>query len=139
MNKKILLILVTIVLACSLVIVTGCEKKENKGNDEPATIEPNTNKDVVGDKEVDIFTFKNTSLVWNGNSTDLATLVTNTSDVDTYLKGFKVSVFDNEDNIIAMMEGYVGTTIKAHETTTLSMGHYNNLTNAARIEYEIIR
>ena len=85
------------------------------------------------------FTSINTSLIWNGNSTDLETTITNNSDEDAFLKGFNVYVYDNNGEVIASMVGYVSNVLKAHETRVMSTGHYANLSKAAKIEYEIIR
>ena len=137
MNKRILFILLSIVLSLSLMV--GCKKQEIKENNNPSNLELNTNQGVIEDKELEVFTFTNTSLIWNGNGTDLETKITNTSDNDEYLKGFNVIVYDEDGNVIASMEGYVGTTIKAHDTKVMSTGHYKDLTKATRIEYEIIR
>ena len=124
------------VITSLTLLVNGCSKKENYNQ---TTLEPNTNQGVVADKEVDVFTFKNTSLIWNGNSSDLETVITNTSDEDAYLKGFTVHVYDEEGNEIATMPGYVSDHIKAHSTRTMSTGHYKNLSNAYKVEYEIIK
>ena len=131
------LIGVAIIISLTL-LVNGCSKKTNQ-DDNKSTLEPNTNQGVVASKEVDVFTFKNTSLIWNGNSSDLETVITNTSDEDAYLKGFTVHVYDEEGNEIATMPGYVSDHIKAHSTRTMSTGHYKNLSNAFKVEYEIIK
>ena len=127
-----------LVIASLAILVNGCGKKSNQENNQ-STLEPNTNQGVVSDKQVEVFTFKNTSLIWNGNSSDLETVITNTSDEDAYLKGFTVHVYDEEGNEIATMPGYVSDHIKAHSTRTMSTGHYKNLSNAFRVEYEIIK
>ena len=127
-----------LVIASLAILVNGCGKKSNQ-EDNPSTLKPNTNQGVVADKQVEVFTFKNTSLIWNGNSSDLETVITNTSDEDAYLKGFTVHVYDEEGNEIATMPGYVSDHIKAHSTRTMSTGHYKNLSNAFRVEYEIIK
>ena len=139
MKKKLLFLFVTILAVT--VVVTGCVKKGNNGGEEGngSTIESNTNTGVVEDKALDVFTFTNTSLIWNGNSSDLETTITNNSDQDAYLKGFNVYVYDENDNVIATMEGYVSDHIKAHGTRVMSTGHYANLSKAAKVEYEVVR
>ena len=133
MNKKVLLVLMLVVV----IAVTGCGKKE-KNIDNPVE-NVNTNTGVVENKEVEVFTFTNTSLVWNDNASNLVTVITNTSDEEQYLKGFKVHVYDSNGNEIASMTGYVGAKLKAHEVRQMSTGHYENLTNATKIEYEVLR
>ena len=139
MKKKLLFLFVTMIALT--VVVTGCGKKGNNGGEEGngTTIESNTNAGVVEDKALDVFTFTNTSLIWNGNSSDLETTITNNSDEDAYLKGFNVYVYDAEGNVIATMEGYVSDHIKAHGTRVMSTGHYANLSKAAKVEYEVVR
>lgn len=136
MNKKILIIFVAAITLA--IAVSGCKKKNND-NDTTPNISPNTNSGIIEDKELDVFTFTNTSLIWNGNSTDLATTITNTSDSDAYLKGFNVYVYDEEGNVIATMTGYVSDHISAHTSRVMSTGHYMDLSKAAKVEYEIIR
>ena len=140
MNKKLLFVLVTALSVA--VLVTGCGKKGNNGGEEggqQSEIQSNTNAGVVEDKALDVFTFTNTSLIWNGNSSDLETTITNNSDTDAYLKGFNIYVYDAEGNVMATMEGYVSDHIKAHGTRVMSTGHYANLSNAAKVEYEVVR
>ena len=132
MNKKVWLVLMLAVV----IAVTGCGKKENNNNPGENV---NTNTGIVEDKEVEVFTFTNTSLVWNDNASNLVTVITNTSDEEQYLKGFKVHVYDSNGNEMAAMTGYVGAKLKAHEVRQMSTGHYENLTNAAKIEYEVLR
>jgi len=133
-NKRILVAFILIVM----ITITGCKKSSNENNGN-YTINPNTNQGVVEDKELDVFTFTNTSLIWNGNSTDLETLITNKSDNDTYLKGFNIYVTDENGDKIATLYGYVGSTIPAHTSRIMSTGHYMDLSKAAKVEYEIIR
>ena len=132
MNKKVWLVLMLAVV----IAVTGCGKKENNNNPGENV---NTNTGIVEDKEVEVFTFTNTSLVWNDNASNLVTVITNTSDEEQYLKGFKVHVYDSNGNEMAAMTGYVGAKLKAHEVRQMSTGHYENLTNATKIEYEVLR
>ena len=134
-NKKALLIFTLI----AVIAVTGCGKKGNNENNNGSTLEPNTNQGVVADKEIDVFTLKNTSLIWDGNQTELETTITNTSDEDAYIKGFNVKVYDEEGNVMATMYGYVGSNIKAHSSRVMSTGHFDNLSTAARVEYEVVK
>ncbi len=137
MNKKLLLVVIIAIL--TTVIATGCFGKKQEENNNQEIFEPNTNQGVISEKTVDVFELKNTSLIWNGNSTDLETTVTNTSDEDAYLKEFKIHVYDENNNEIATMIGYVSAMIKAHTSRVMSTGHYANLTNAAKVEYEVIK
>ncbi len=138
MNKKILFTFLAVFLVVGL--ATGCGKKETKGEENNGSvIESNTNSGVVDDKTLDVFTFTNTSLIWNGNSSDMETTITNNSDEDAYLKGFNVYVYDENGEVIATMTGYVTDHIKAHSSRVMSTGHYANLSNAARVEYEVIK
>ena len=131
MMKKVLLVLMMVV------IITGCGKKEEE--DKTPALDANTNMGVVEKKEVDVFTFVNTSLTWNGNASNLVTVITNTSEEEQYLKGFRIHVYDEDGNEIASMTGYVGSKLKANESRQLSTGHYENLTYAAKVEYEVLR
>lgn len=137
MNKKILLVVIIGILTTA--IATGCFGKKKEENNNQEIFNPNTNQGVISDKTVDVFELKNTSLIWNGNSTDLETTVTNMSDEDAYLKEFKIHVYDENNNEIATMIGYVSAMIKAHTSRVMSTGHYANLTNAAKVEYEVIK
>ena len=133
MNKKVWLALMLVVV----IVLTGCGKKEE--NHDNLSENVNVNKGVVEDQEVEVFTFTNTSLVWDDNASNLITVITNTSDEEQYLKGFNVHVYDGNGNEIALMTGYVGAKLKAKEVRQMSTGHYKNLTDAYKIEYEVLR
>lgn len=135
--QKSLLYLLVALFAVSVTV--GCEKKkENEPSDTPTKVEANTNDDVVGDKTVGVFQLTNTSLIWKDGTTVLETTITNTSDSDANLKEFIIHVKDADNNEIAKLKGFVGSVVKAHETRTMNSYHYENLSKATSIEYEIV-
>ena len=132
MKKEFVLIL-TLVLSLGLITGCGCNKKEEK------EVKINTNQDVIKDQELEVFTFTNTSLVYEDETSILITKVTNTSNETQYLKEFKIHVKDIAGNEIVELTGFVGDNIEANSSTTISSSYSEDLTKAAKIEYEIIR
>lgn len=133
MKKEFILIL-TLVLSLGLITGCGCNKKEEKKE-----VKMNTNQDVIKDQELEVFTFTNTSLVYEDETSILITKVTNTSNETQYLKEFKIHVKDIAGNEIVELTGFVGDNIEANSSTTISSSYSEDLTKAAKIEYEIIR
>lgn len=132
-------LLLALVALFAVTVAVGCEKKPTGGTDTPSTeVEANTKEEVVGDKTVGVFQFTNTSLIWQNGTTTLESTITNTSDEDATLKEFLIHVKDAEGNEMITMTGFVGDVIKAHETKTMDSYHYENLSSAAKIEYEVV-
>ena len=137
--KNALVLLFVAVFAVTVAV--GCEKKGNESteNENPQTeVKANTTEEVIKDRTLGVFQFTNTSLVWENGSSLLETTITNTSDQDAKLQGFKIHVYDAQGNEMITMDGFVGDSIGAHESRTMSSYHYEDLTSAARVEYEVV-
>lgn len=125
-------------------ITTGCgckkkEKEDGKENKEPE-VQVSTNEGVIADKELDVFKFENTSLIYENSTSVLETLVTNTSDQEQTLKEFKIHVKDKEGNEIVTLTGFVGDSIAAHESKLITTSYGDNLTQVAYdITYELVK
>lgn len=132
--KKELILFCVLVLSLGLITGCGCNKKEEKKE-----VKMNTNEGVVRDQELEVFTFTNTSLVYEDGTSTLITKVTNTSNQTEYLKEFKIHVKDTSGNEIVELTGFVGDNIAGNSSTTISSSYSEDLTKAAKIEYEIIR
>lgn len=133
--KKILALVLAFSLFFGLATGCGCNKKEDKKEE----VKINTNEGVIKDQELEVFTFTNTSLVYEDNTSILITKVTNTSDQTEYLKEFKIHVKDAAGNEIVELTGFVGDNIGANSSTTISSSYSEDLTKATTIEYEVIR
>lgn len=136
--KNALMLLLVAVFAVTVAV--GCEKKPS-GENEPGQqeeVKANTNEEVIKDRTLGVFQFTNTSLVWENGSSLLETTITNTSDEDAKLQGFKIHVYDAQGNEMITMDGFVGDSIGAHESRTMDSYHYEDLTSAARVEYEVV-
>ena len=132
--KKISIISLSTLLAVSLLTDCGCSKKEEKPQDD---IKTNTNEDVIKDQVIDGITMTNTSMVTTNKTTKLTTSVTNNTDKDYRLDEYMIIVKDEEGKEIVRIPGYVGDTIKAGETRTISSSVDIDLSKAASIEYEV--
>ena len=132
--KKISMISLSTLLAVSLLTGCGCSKKEEKSQDD---IKTNTNEDVIKDQVIDGITMTNTSMVTTNKTTKLTTSVTNNTDKDYRLDEYMIIVKDEEGKEIVRIPGYVGDTIKAGETRTISSSVDIDLSKAASIEYEV--
>ena len=129
-----------------LLVFTGCGKKDeepknNEQGNNPTEQQPqvNTNPGVVGDKELEEFTFTNTSMIYENNETILEVTVTNTSATTAYLHEFNIYAKDAEGNVLTTLKGFVGDNIPAGESRIITASASINLTNAASISYEVVR
>ena len=136
--KNALMLLLVALFVVSVAV--GCVPKEDDGNGDNPTgqVEANTNEDVIKDQTVGVFQLTNTSLVWENGTSVLETTITNTSDEDARLQGFLIHVKDAQGNEMITLEGFVGDVIGAHESRTMDSYHYENLSSAASIEYEVV-
>ena len=133
--KKIILITLSTLMLLAFATGCGCSNK----NDKQDKIKSNTNEDVVKDQTLDVFSFTNTSLVYEKNTSVLTTVVTNNSNEKQMLKKFNIIVKDTEGNVIVTLPGYVGSYIDAKASTVITSSYAQDLTHAAKIEYEIVK
>ena len=144
--KKFMLASLTMLL--SLGLLTGCGKKktdtpnnDNGGNTENPNqqeeVKVNTDENVIGDKQVETLTFKETSLIYDGNSV-LETLVTNVGTETVNLASFKIHVM-NGDTEIVELRGFIGNAIEPGQSVLLSTTYGDDITMATDIVYEIVR
>ena len=129
-----------------LLVFTGCGKKDEspKGNEQgnnPVEQQPqvNVNPGVVEDKELGEFTFTNTSMIYENNETTLEVTVTNTSAETSYLHEFNIYAKDADGNVLTILKGFVGDNIPAGESRIITASASIDLTNAASINYEVVR
>ena len=134
--KKALLIISVLLVS---ILLVGCGKhfdyisnENNQGKEVKSDL-------IVKDRNVDVFQFTNASLVVNDNSSNFKVLMTNTSEDDALIKKVIISFYDENNNLIATMEGAVLGTVEAKETKTLSASHYEKLDNAYSLSYEIVK
>lgn len=120
---------------CDVVDKDNDENNNNENNDE--FINSNTNEGVISDKEVNGLKFTNASLVSNGNTSTLTTIVENITDMDKEVKVVYIYVKDKYGETIIMMQGYVGEIIPAGESRTITSTADVNLNNAVSIEYKL--
>lgn len=136
--KKFGILCVSFLLVLSLT-GCGCSKKEEKTTEKKEEVKANTNENVIKDQTLEVFEFKNTSLVYENNNSKLETTVTNTGSQTEYLKEFKIHVKDKDGNEIIELTGFVGDNIEAGQSRVINSYYSQDLTNAESIEYEIIR
>lgn len=126
-------------LVFGLVTGCGCGRDNKKEETQDEDIKINTNENVVKDQTLEVFTFTNTALIYKNGTSTLETLVTNTSDQEQYLTEFNIIVKNESGEEIITMTGFVGDSIEAHGTRTIISSYGDDLSNAASIEYTIIR
>ena len=131
--KKILKMTIIGLSIVGLVTGCGCSKKEEKKDD----IKANTNEEAVKDQTLDVFEFKNTSLIYENGRTALETSVTNTSEKDELLQEFVIQVLDQDGKEMIELTGFVGDTLKSGETRVINSYCKDDLTNATKIVYSV--
>lgn len=132
---KIIKIMLISIFTISLVTGCGCEKKEEKPNED---VKVNTNEGVIKDQTVEVFEMKNTSLVYENGRTLLETTVTNTSSEEQYLKEFEIKVM-NKEEVMVTLKGFVGSSIKAGETKVINSYCGEDLSSATSITYTVVK
>ncbi len=141
--KKVISLFFAVILVVSFTTGCGCKKKEeNKPKDDnnASKVETSTNEGVIGNKEVEVFKFENTSLIYDNGNSFLETTVTNTSDEAQTLKEFLIHVKDKDDKEIVTLSGFIGDSIAAHESKVVSSTYADNLVSVAHnITYEILK
>jgi len=137
--KKILALLTVSVFAISLTTGCGCSKKEETPTeDQPKDeVKVNTNEGVIKDQTVESFEMKQTSLIYENETTVLTTSVTNTSDKDEYLSEFIITFEDATGNTLATLKGFVGDKIKAGETKVITSSIGEDLSSATKVTYTV--
>lgn len=137
-------------LALSLVgmlVFAGCGKKDedknnpnNDGNNvQEQQPQVNTNQGVVEDKVLEEFNFTNASMIYENSTTTLEVTVTNTSANTSYLREFNINAYDEAGNLMGTMIGFVGDNIPAGESKVITANISMDLTNAAKLSYEVLR
>ena len=126
------------ILILGLLTGCGCSKQETTTNPQEE-IKSNTNEGIIKDQQVEVFEFKNTSLVREENNTVLETTVTNTSSTDQYLEEFKIEIKDKDGNIMETLIGFVGDKLKAGESKVINSYCGTDLTTATDIVYTVIK
>lgn len=139
--KKILNVLM-LVLAVSTLLV-GCDlkkKDDTTNNNNPKTeVKSNTNQDVIREQTVGVYKFTNTSLTYVDGQSTFRASVTNTSSTKASLKEFKINLYDEKNNKVVTLTGYIGDSLGAGETKTIDASYGSDLTNVTRVEYDVIQ
>ena len=132
---------VSLMLLLCLTLVTGCGKNNEKDNnkDSKTDMEVNTNDEVIKDQNIDGIEITNTSLVYENGLSYFSATVTNNTGSDYELNEYKINVKDSEGNIIVIIPGNVGSTIKNGESKNINSVVTEDLSKAAYIEYEIVK
>ena len=141
MNKKFLKL--TLVGLCAVSLITGCgcsnDKKKEEKKQEEEVVRTNTNEDVIKNQEVEQFKFENTSLAYIDGTSYLETTVTNTSSEDQSLVEFWIHVYNEKGEEVVRLTGFVGSTLKAGESKSITSSYGDDLSKATKIEYEVVR
>ena len=130
---------VSLMLLLCLTLVTGCGKNNEKDNnkDSKTDMEVNTNDEVIKDQNIDGIEITNTSLVYENGLSYFSATVTNNTGSDYELNEYKINVKDSEGNIIVIIPGNVGSTIKNGESKNINSVVTEDLSKAASIEYQL--
>ena len=132
--KKILNI--SMAMLVGMFLLTGCQ---NNKDVKPIETKANTNTEVVKDQQLENFTFKSTSLVYEEQTSTLQTVVTNTGSKVEMLSEFLIHVKDAEGNEIVTLTGFIGDSLKPGESRTITSSYGDDLTTPASNSYEFER
>ena len=127
---------ISMAMLVGMFLLTGCQ---NNKDVKPIETKANTNTEVVKDQQLENFTFKSTSLVYEEQTSTLQTVVTNTGSKVEMLSEFLIHVKDAEGNEIVTLTGFIGDSLKPGESRTITSSYGDDLTTAASISYEVVR
>lgn len=137
-NKNIIMIGITLIVIVLVVIgITFLFKKSNTKQGEG--YKSNTNENVIKEQVVGSFKFTNVSLNYQDGNSVLRVSVTNVGVKEELLNEFKIHIFDKENKEIVALTGFIGDSLASGETKYIESSYADDLTEAERIEYEILK
>ena len=136
--KKIIITSLSLLLILGISTGCGCKKKEKTKKEDKQEETYNTNEGVIEDKEVEGLKLTNTSLVSTENSATLVTSVSNPTNEDKEVRIFYIHVKDKNGDEIVTLQGYVGGVVPAGQTREITSNVDRNLSNAYKVEYELV-
>lgn len=89
------------------------------------------------DTQVDNLSFTNASVTTENGSSQFKCSVTNVGTETISLSGIKVKLYDSNNTLLVTLDGFIGDNITPNETKTIDASHYEDLSSASRVEYEI--
>ena len=122
-----LIAVVAIVVAA--VLVTNHNKETEKARDEKVTAI--TEPDVIKDETYEDLKFTNTMLLKEGEYYKLTMEVTNTAKTEKNIESVGANFKDKDGNTLAIFYVYIGKTMKAGETRTI--------TSSAKIDMKTVK
>lgn len=133
--KKIILVALLMTL-----LVTGCGKKEDKGNtdkkDENAVNEKDQNVKSFEDQTIEGILISDFNLNFVDNITDIYAKVKNTTEEDKRVEQINIVLTDKEGKEVNTMF-YLGRTIKAGEEIQVQSSITGNVATSTKVNYEI--
>lgn len=129
--KKILIISLSMILISSL--ATGCN--DNKKEESKGAKQNDDNQSVIKDQIYDGLEFVNVSI----KNDIITTIIINNTGVIYEGSKFKIKVLDDNGKVLAEIIDEVKESVETGNTKVIETKTTNNLSNAAAIEYSIIR
>lgn len=123
-------------------LLTGCgcsnSKDKNKDKAKPSAT-PTPNGTILGDQKVGELEITDFSVANKDGMSNLVANVKNISKADISLRMIIIKLYDKENKLIVASEGYIGDSIKAGETKTFQTQVTQEIKNAVKAEYEILK
>ncbi len=126
--KKIILVIL------SLVLITGCGKKEVQETIE--TNKVNLNELVIEEKQVNDLIFKNTSMIYEQGITTFKTLIVNNG-IDIEIKNIYIDCYSKNGLKILTLKKEVNKVIKNKENFQIAVATDIDLTDIYEIKYNL--
>ncbi len=133
MIKKLIFIIVA--LFWFLPTMSGCLKTEEE---KESGIKTNKNEGIISKYTVDNLVFQNTSLTYEGGTSTLTTEITNSGDENITVGSIEITFFDEDENKIISILGYIGDEIEPEETKILTSSVDKNLMEAINLKYSVV-
>ena len=139
--KKILNI--SLVMLLSLILITGCGKKtnnndNNQNNEQKETQNILENTKVIGSQTIGSLKFEIKSLKYENEVSTLEYVVTNESQDEIIMSGFKMTITAGEKKLYVLNMSYKDKKLSPNESITSKKEIKKDLTNATNITFELI-
>lgn len=142
LDKKVIIgILVGLLVIIAVVaIILSNPKKGNKGNDNNnGGVQDGVTTPSYEEQTVDGLNFSGLSLYYENGLTNAIVLVRNTTGDEMYVERVMITFYDDANNAMGTTYFYIDGTLQPSEEKAYQAGIDRDVTNAQRVEYEVVR
>lgn len=127
-------------LVLGLILITGCsfggsKIKINRINENGVDVIKNDS--VIGEKNVDGLTFKNTTFNIENGVTTIITEITNRTDTAYNITNYKIIVTDKDNAFLASVVSTINETLEPGQSTSVPVSFEGDLKEASNVQFKL--